>query len=130
MKKQDAPIRIKRAYDPPDPSDGTRALVDRLWPRGLHRQKAALTCSQKDIASSPELRERFGHDQERYGEFARRYDAELAGNQNEVGRLEDLVKQGPRTLLYAAHDEAHNHALVLADYLRNHMERGHETRPL
>ena len=130
MKKQDAPIRIKRAYDPPDASDGTRVLVDRLWPRGLRKEKAALTCWLKEIAPSSGLREWFGHDPERYGEFARRYRAELAGNKEEVARLEDLVKEGPVTLLYAAHDEMHNHALVLADYMRKCLERGHGKRPL
>jgi len=130
MKKQNPPIRIKRVYDPPEVSNGTRVLVDRLWPRGVRKENAGLICWLKEIAPSPGLREWFGHDPKRYGEFARRYEAELAGNKNEVGRLEDLVKQGPVTLLYAAHDEAHNHALVLADYLRNQMERGHEKPPL
>ncbi len=130
MKKQDAPIRIKRVYDPPDASDGTRVLVDRLWPRGLRKENAALTCWLKEIAPSPGLRKWFGHDPERYGEFARRYRVELEGDEDEVARLESLMKRGAVTLLYAAHDEAHNHALVLADYLRNHMERGHEKRPL
>ena len=130
MKKQKAPIRIKRVYEPPDASDGTRVLVDRLWPRGVRKENVGLTCWLKEIAPTSRLREWFGHDPERYGEFARRYRAELAGNKDEVGRLEDLVKQGPVTLLYAAHDEAHNHALVLAEYLCDHLERGHEKRPL
>ncbi len=128
MKKQHAPIQIKRVYDPPDSADGTRVLVDRLWPRGLRKEKAALFCWLKEIAPSPELRQWFGHDPERYHEFARRYRAELAANKDAVARLEDLAKQGPVTLLYAAHDEGHNHALVLADYLRSHMERGHGKR--
>ncbi len=129
MKKQDAPIRIKRVYDPPDAFDGARVLVDRLWPRGLGKVNAALTCWLKEIAPSPGLREWFGHDSARYREFARRYRAELEGNEDEVARLEFLVKQGPVTLLYAAHDEAHNHALILAEYLCNHIERGHGKRP-
>jgi uncharacterized protein YeaO (DUF488 family) len=122
MKRQAAPIRIKRVYDPPDASDGTRILVDRLWPRGLRKDSASLSLWLKEIAPSPGLREWFGHDPDRYGEFARRYQAELESRKDEVARLEDLVKQGAATLLYAAHDEGHNHALVLADYLRNHME--------
>jgi uncharacterized protein YeaO (DUF488 family) len=130
MKKQNPRIRIKRVYDPPDAADGTRVLVDRLWPRGLRKANAGLTCWCKEIAPSPGLRQWFGHDPQRYGEFARRYRAELAGNKGEVTRLEDLVKQGPVTLLYAAHDEEHNHALVLADYLRDHLECGHGKRSL
>ncbi|MBV9529869.1 MAG: DUF488 domain-containing protein [Bradyrhizobium sp.] len=130
MKKQNRLIRIKRVYEPPHGSDGTRVLVDRLWPRGLRKEKAALACWLKEIAPSKRLREWFGHEPERYGEFARRYRAELAGNKEEVARLLDLAKQGSLTLLYAAHDEEHNHALVLADYLRKHMERDHGKRPV
>ena len=101
MKKQDAAIRIKRVYDPPDASDGTRVLVDRLWPRGLRKENAALTCWLKEIAPTPGLREWFGHDPERYGEFARRYRVELKGDEDEVARLEFLVKRGAVTLLGA-----------------------------
>jgi uncharacterized protein YeaO (DUF488 family) len=126
--KRDASIRIKRVYEPPDASDGTRVLVDRLWPRGLRKENAALACWLKEIAPSPELRKWFGHDPERYAEFARRYRTELASNTEEVARLEDLVKQGPVTLLYAAHDEEHNQARVLAEYLRNPTEHGHGER--
>lgn len=129
MKRQDAPIRIKRVYDPPDDSDGKRVLVDRLWPHSLRKENAALICWLKEIAPSPELREWFGHDSERHGEFAHRYRAELISNKGEVARFEDLVKQGPVTPLYAAHDGGYNHTRVLADYLCNHMERGHGKRP-
>lgn len=130
MKEQNPRIRIKRVYDPPDASDGTRVLVDRLWPRGVRKENAGLTCWLKAIAPSPGLRAWFGHDPQRYGEFARRYRAELAGNKDEVTRLEELVKQGAVTLVYAAHDQDHNHALVLADYLRDHLESGHGKRSL
>jgi len=130
MKKVLTPIRIKRVYDPPDVSDGTRILVDRLWPRGLSKEKAALSCWLKDIAPSPGLRAWFGHDPTRYDEFADRYRAELAGNKAEVARLKDLAKQNPVTLLYAAHDEDHNHALVLSEYLSHRTQPGHGKRPL
>lgn len=130
MKKQNPRIGIKRVYDPLDARDGARVLVDRLWPRGARKTSAGLTCWLKQIAPSPALRQWFGHDPRRYGEFARRYRAELAGNKDEVTRLEEMVKQGPVTLLYAAHDEEHNHARVLADYLRDHLERGHGKRSL
>lgn len=129
MTKPAHDIRIKRVYDPPDEHDGARVLVDRLWPRGLRKESAELAHWLKDIAPTPELRTWFGHDPERYAEFARRYRAELAGNKDEVARLEDVAKQGPVTLLYAAHDERHNHALVLAEYLRDRGKRGHAKGP-
>lgn len=115
-------IHIKRVYDPPDKNDGTRILVDRLWPRGLRKEKAALTLWLKEIAPSPELRTWFGHEPARWIEFACRYRTELESNSESVRYLNDLVTRGPVTLLYAAHDTVHNHALILADYLRNHRE--------
>jgi uncharacterized protein YeaO (DUF488 family) len=111
-------IRVKRIYDPPDREDGARVLVDRLWPRGARKDKAKLTLWLKDIAPSDDLRRWFGHDPARFAEFSRRYRAELGANEDAVSRLEELVKAGPVTLLYAAHDEAHNNARVLADYLK------------
>ena len=124
VKTPTAPIHVKRVYDPPGVSDGTRILIDRLWPRGLRRKDASFSCWLKEISPTPQLRAWFGHDPKRYEEFARRYRAELARNEAEVARLEDLLKQGPVTLLYAAHDQAHNHALVLVDYLRKRMRGG------
>ena len=111
-------IRVKRVYDPPDAQDGARVLVDRLWPRGARKDEAKLTLWLKDIAPSDELRRWFGHDPARFNEFSRRYRAELAANQDAVSRIEDLVNAGPVTLLYAAHDEEHNNARVLADHLK------------
>ena len=101
-------------------------LVDRLWPRGARKDEAKLTLWLKDIAPSDELRRWFGHDPARFNEFSRRYRAELAANNDAVGRIEDLVKAGPVTLLYAAHDEAHNNARVLADYLKARALGGQE----
>jgi uncharacterized protein YeaO (DUF488 family) len=118
-------LRIKRVYELPDKDDGARVLVDRLWPRGLRKDKAALTLWLKEIAPSPELRIWFGHDPARWTEFSRRYRAELARHDEAIARLTDLSKRGPVTLLYAAHDTAHNHALVLAVYLRDHLKDGH-----
>ena len=123
MKRRDARIRIKRVYEPPDASDGARILVDRLWPRGLRKENAELTCRLKEIAPSRRLRQWFGYDPERYVEFARRYRAELEGNPGEVARLEAFVNQGPVSLLYAAHDEERNQARVLAEYLRDRKGR-------
>jgi uncharacterized protein YeaO (DUF488 family) len=122
-------IRVKRVYDPPDKDDGSRVLVDRLWPRGLRKAEAALTLWLKEISPSPELRTWFGHDPARWTEFGRRYRAELKRNDEAVGRLGELLKRGPVMLLYAAHDTAHNHALVLATYLRGHIEAGHDDHP-
>ncbi|WP_297298890.1 DUF488 domain-containing protein [uncultured Methylovirgula sp.] len=113
-------IRLKRAYDDPSHEDGTRVLVDRLWPRGLRKESAQLALWLKEIAPTPDLRRWFSHDPARFDEFSRRYRAELAANKDTVGRLDDLLKRGRVTLLYAASDTAHNHALVLADFLRTH----------
>jgi uncharacterized protein YeaO (DUF488 family) len=125
MVKGHAEIRIKRVYDPSDEADGTRVLVDRLWPRGLRKENVVLTLWLKEIAPSPDLRKWLGHDPARWAEFSRRYRAELARNDEAVERVADLAKRGPLTLLYAAHDTAHNHALVLAAYLRDHLKDGH-----
>jgi uncharacterized protein YeaO (DUF488 family) len=121
MTKRPPDVRIKRVYDPAAEDDGARVLVDRLWPRGMRKERAALTLWLKDVAPSPELREWFDHDPARWVEFDHRYRAELAGNGAAVARLGDLLRLGPVTLLYAAHDSAHNQALVLAAYLREHL---------
>jgi len=115
-------IRTKRIYDPPDVADGARVLVDRLWPRGIRKETAALTLWLKDIAPSPELRQWFGHDPARWAEFARRYRSELAANPAALARLGELARTGRVTLLYGARDAAHNHALVVADALRDYLE--------
>jgi uncharacterized protein YeaO (DUF488 family) len=112
-------LHIKRVYEAPARSDGARILVDRLWPRGIRKQDAALTAWIKDVAPTPELRKWFNHDPERFKEFSRRYRAELAHN-DAIEQLESLLKEGPVTLLYAARDPECNHALILANYLRKH----------
>jgi uncharacterized protein YeaO (DUF488 family) len=111
-------VRIKRIYDPIDPEGGTRVLVDRLWPRGVRKQTAALALWLKDIAPSTALRQWFNHDPARWQEFRRRYRAELDSNQEAVAQLRHLVAHGRVTLLYGAHDELHNHAVLLAEYMR------------
>ena len=110
-------IRIKRIYAPVDKSDGQRVLVDRLWPRGVSREEAALDLWLKEIAPSSALRTWFGHQPERFTEFAQRYRRELDGNPEPVARLRALRAKGDVTLLYAAHDPRINQAVVLADYL-------------
>ncbi len=118
MPKAAPDIRVKRIYDPLDRTDGARVLVDRLWPRGVRKEAAKLTLWLREIAPSTELRQWFGHDPARFAEFSRRYRAELRADNDAVDRLDDLVKAGPVTLLYAARDTEHNEARVLADYLK------------
>lgn len=116
-----ADLRIKRIYEPAAPDDGARILIDRLWPRGVSKKTAHLTLWLKDVAPSTTLRKWFAHDPARWAEFRKRYRMELKANEA-AEHLSDYLKSGPVTLLYAAHDPAHNHALVLADYLRDHIE--------
>jgi uncharacterized protein YeaO (DUF488 family) len=110
-------LRLKRAYESPAPDDGKRILVDRLWPRGLSKDKAALDDWIKDIAPSTELRKWFGHDPARWAEFQRRYKIELRQHGAELDRIRSLAKKQTVTLLYAARDEEHNDAVVLRDVL-------------
>jgi len=110
-------IRLKRAYDPPEPSDGTRILIDRLWPRGIKKSNAAIDRWLRDIAPSAELRRWFGHRPERWAEFRRRYRAELRGHPELVAEIRNATRAGPVTLVYAARDEAHNDAVVLQELL-------------
>ncbi|MET4684570.1 DUF488 domain-containing protein [Brevundimonas faecalis] len=111
------PPRIKRVYEAPAASDGMRILVDRLWPRGLSKEKAHVDLWLKTIAPSTELRKWFGHEPERWDEFRRRYQAELETNTEAVGELKTALGKGPVTLVYGARDEAHNDAVALAEWL-------------
>jgi len=110
-------ISIKRAYEPPSASDGRRVLVDRLWPRGVSKAEARLDDWLKAVAPSDALRRWFGHQPQRWEEFRRRYREELAGNPA-VETLRKLAAEAPLTLVYGARDEAHNDAVVLAEWLR------------
>jgi uncharacterized protein YeaO (DUF488 family) len=110
-------VRIKRAYGPPSRSDGTRVLVDRLWPRGVKKTEAKIDEWMKEIAPTTELRKWFSHDPARWHEFRRRYTAEVRQHPEELNRLRILARQGPLTLVYAPHDEAHNDAVVLKKLL-------------
>ncbi|MGE4429984.1 MAG: DUF488 domain-containing protein [Sphingobium sp.] len=114
-------IGIKRIYEPSAKGDGLRVLVDRLWPRGVSRDKADLDHWFKDISPSPEIRTWFGHDPARFDGFRDRYRHELDANGDAVDQLCAWVDQGDVTLLYAARDEHNNHALILAEYIA---ERG------
>lgn len=111
-------IRLKRVYDDASPDDGTRVLVDRLWPRGLSREVAKVDLWLKGLAPSDELRRWFNHDPERWPEFRKRYRAELAENSEDLETLRRLVAgKTPVTLLFAAKDSEHNNAVVLKERL-------------
>jgi uncharacterized protein YeaO (DUF488 family) len=111
-------VRLTRAYEQPASSDGYRVLVDRLWPRGVSREEARLDEWAKELAPSAALRRWFAHDPERFGEFRRRYTAELAAHEEKLGELRRRARNGTLTLVYGARDEEHNDAVVLAELLR------------
>lgn len=113
-------VKLKRAYESPTDSDGKRVLVDRLWPRGVRKTDAAIDYWAKELAPSTELRKWFAHDPSRWEEFRRRYVAEIEAHREEFDRLRDLALEGPITLVYAAHDETHNDAVVLRELLLAH----------
>ena len=112
-------VRIRRAYEEPDHDDGSRVLVDRVWPRGRSREALRLAGWEREVAPSDELRRWFGHDPTRWEEFRRRYRAELEApdRQAALGRLASLARAGTLTLVYGAADEAHNQAVVLREVL-------------
>ena len=110
-------VRTKRAYEPAAEGDGYRVLIDRLWPRGVSRERAAIDEWARELAPSTELRRWFGHDPARFDEFRRRYLAELAGRQAELDELCERARGGPLTLVYGARDTEHNDAVVLAALL-------------
>jgi uncharacterized protein YeaO (DUF488 family) len=115
-----AKIRLKRAYDEPSPEDGLRVLVERLWPRGLSKERAAVDLWIKDVAPSPELRRWFNHDPARWDEFQKRYRAELQQKKDAVEELRRKCRGGTVTFVFATRDEEHNGALVLKDHLEHH----------
>lgn len=112
-------VAIKRVYEAPSPDDGERILVDRLWPRGLSKERAAVAIWLKDVAPSQELRKWFEHDVEKYAEFRQRYRAELAvePGATALALLREHAAQGSVTLVFAAHDSDHSNASVLRDLL-------------
>jgi len=116
-------VVLKRAYEPPESTDGTRILVDRLWPRGVSKAEARLDEWIKEIAPSAELRTWFGHDPRRWDEFRQRYRAELAQHSEMLKDLRRRAREGRITLVYSARDEVHNDAVVLRDVLLGRAER-------
>ena len=110
-------IKLKRAYEAPAVADGTRILVDRLWPRGVKKATAAIDLWAKDIAPSTELRQWFGHETDRWEEFRRRYVAELEQKPDLINEIRSLARKGQITLVFGAHDQTHNDAVVLKKVL-------------
>lgn len=115
-----ANVKLKRAYEPASASDGRRVLVDRLWPRGLKKAEAEIDEWMKDIAPSTQLRKWFGHDPARWSEFRRRYEAEVRQHPELLDRLQTFAHEGPLTLVFSAHDEEHNDAVVLKELILGH----------
>lgn len=117
-------LRSKRVYLPADESDGNRVLVDRLWPRGLSKEKLGNVAWIKDVAPSDALRKWFGHEPAKWDEFRKRYFAELDANPEGVTALRGaLVAKGRNTLLFGTREEEHNNAVALCEYLRTHRRR-------
>lgn len=113
-------IRLKRVYEEPVRTDGFRILVERLWPRGLTKDEAAVDLWLKDVAPSDALRRWYAHDVERWPEFKRRYEAELRANEPAVRALQECCRRHrTTTLVYAAHDNEHNSAVVLREYVQH-----------
>jgi len=110
-------LRIKRVYDPASGRDGTRVLVDRLWPRGLSKDHARVDLWLEELAPSSELRRWLGHDPARFAGFAERYRRELAGHRESLAALRGMARKGTVTLLFGAQDVEHNNAVVLAEVL-------------
>ncbi len=119
-------IEVKRAYEEPQKKDGLRILVDRIWPRGVKKEKAAIDDWVKDIAPSSKLRKWFSHDPEKWPEFKKRYFKELDEKTELVQKIVEMAKDEPVTLIYSAKDPEHNNAVVLKEYVTaRHSSRGH-----
>lgn len=112
-------IWIKRAYEPPGKQDGTRVLVDRIWPRGISKQRADIQLWLKDLAPSNQLRKWFHQDPTRWEEFRERYFSELASKATSLKELCELTGEGRVTLVFGSRDQAHNNAVVLKEYLEH-----------
>lgn len=110
-------FRTKRIFEAPAEKDGYRVLVDRVWPRGVSKTKAALDEWARDLGPSTELRKWFGHDPKRWDEFRRRYRAELEVREDDLTRLRQHARRGRVTLLYSARDETRNQAAVIREVL-------------
>lgn len=110
-------VKLKRVYEEPSDSDGTRILVDRLWPRGLTKEKAKVDVWLKDIAPTTELRKWFNHEPSKWLEFKKRYQAEIINNTGAVAALKKHLENGKATIVYGAKDKEHNDAVVIKQYI-------------
>jgi uncharacterized protein YeaO (DUF488 family) len=110
-------VRLKRVYEAPSATDGTRVLVDRLWPRGLTKEEVAADLWLREVAPSTPLRRWFDHDARRWRQFSRKYRSELARRPEVLELLDDLRRRTPVTLIFGARDAAHSHAVILRELL-------------
>lgn len=114
-------VSVKRVYEKPKRSDGYRVLVDRIWPRGIKKEEAAIDCWLKDIAPSSPLRKWFGHEVEKWLEFKKRYFQELGTHPETLDRLAEIVKDRKVVLVFGAKDAEHNNAVALKEYLEREL---------
>ena len=119
MTSQELSVALKRAYVEPTASDGTRVLVERLWPRGISKERAHIDLWLKEVAPSTELRKWYSHDVQQFQEFRRRYEIELHSEaaQKALAQLREIAQQGQLTLIFAARDPEHSSAAILQDFL-------------
>lgn len=115
-------INAKRVYEKPGPGDGTRFLVERLWPRGIRKESLQMEGWIKDVAPSDALRRWFGHDPAKWAEFQHRYFRELDDNPGAIRPIMEAARRGNVTLLYSTHDMEHNNAIALKEYLSKHVQ--------
>jgi uncharacterized protein YeaO (DUF488 family) len=118
---------LKRAYEKATPEDGTRFLVERLWPRGIKKTDLRVDAWIKDVGASDALRRWFGHDPKKWSDFRRRYFAELDHHPEACEQIRSAARHGRVTLVYSAHDTEHNNAVALKEYLETHGSRGKRT---
>lgn len=116
-------LKVKRVYEAVERSDGVRFLVERLWPRGMKKEKLIMEAWLKDVAPSDSLRRWFGHDPLKWNEFQKRYSVELTGNPEAWKPILKAATQGHVTLLYSARDTEHNNALVLRSFLEDYLNK-------
>ena len=116
-------INIKRVYDPFSSTDGTRLLVERLWPRGVKKTSLEIKGWLKDVAPSAELRKWFSHDPAKWDEFRTRYFSELDANPDAWQPIIEVARHGTVTLIYSSHDTEHNNAIALEEFLKRHLPR-------
>lgn len=121
-RREEEMIKVKRVYEPPVADDGTRFLVERLWPRGMRKEALHVEGWLKDVAPSAALRRWFGHDPAKWAEFQNRYLAELDGEPDAIQPIVEAAGRGNVTLLYSAHDTEHNSAVVLKKYLSKYLQ--------